>query len=188
MTKSSMKKSREYLCFTKRDDNGNAIRDSYGKLVPDYREEDVYRVRITDNEGIYEWCIHHKFDKSASKRWIISDCGTGAKMSTVYRTRKEAYEHINERLLKTFKNVRKTDYYKALYYSHIKFVYNKYIYDELKKEIEYALNSKSLTLAYQAYGAAKMARKLSAITKEQFYELNEIVVVNGINKPSAGLK
>lgn len=62
------------------------------------------------------------------------------------------------------------------------------IYDELKKEIEYALNSKSLTLAYQAYGAAKMARKLSAITKEQFYELNEIVIVNGINKPSAGLK
>lgn len=62
------------------------------------------------------------------------------------------------------------------------------IFNELKKEIEYALNSKSLTLAYQAYGAAKMACKLGAITKEQFFELNEMVVVNGINKPSAGLK
>lgn len=62
------------------------------------------------------------------------------------------------------------------------------IFNELKKEIEYALNSKSLTFAYQAYGAVKMACKLEAITKEQFFELNEIVVVNGINKPSAGLE
>lgn len=61
------------------------------------------------------------------------------------------------------------------------------IFVQLKKEIEYALNSKSLILAYQAYGAAKMARQLNAITSEQFYELNEMVVVNGINKPSVGL-
>lgn len=62
------------------------------------------------------------------------------------------------------------------------------IFNQLKKEIEYALNSKSLTLAYQAYGAVKMACRLEAITKEQFFELNDMVIVNGINKPSAGLK
>lgn len=62
------------------------------------------------------------------------------------------------------------------------------IFNQLKKEIEYALNSKSLTLAYQAYGAAKMAFRLEAITKEQFFELNDMVIVNGINKPSAGLE
>lgn len=62
------------------------------------------------------------------------------------------------------------------------------IFDQLKKEIQYALNSKSLTLAYQAYGAAKMAWQLDAITKDQFFMLNDMVVVNGINKPSAGLE
>lgn len=62
------------------------------------------------------------------------------------------------------------------------------IFSDLSKEVEYALNSKSLTLAYQAYGAAKMAYKLSAITKEEFFELNKKVIVNGINNPSAGLE
>ena len=62
------------------------------------------------------------------------------------------------------------------------------IFNQLKKEIEYALNSKSLTLAYEAYGAVKMSFKLGAITKEQFFALNDMVIVNGINKPSAGLK
>ena len=62
------------------------------------------------------------------------------------------------------------------------------IYLQLKKEIEYALNSKSLTLAYQAYGAVKMAYRLEAISKEQFFTLNDMVIVNGINKPSVGLE
>ena len=62
------------------------------------------------------------------------------------------------------------------------------IFNQLKKEIEYALNSKSLTLVYQAYGAVKMARQLEAITKERSFELNDMVIVNGINKPSAGLE
>ncbi len=62
------------------------------------------------------------------------------------------------------------------------------IFNQLKKEIEYALNSKSRNLAYQAYGAAKMAWRLEAITDEQFYELNDMVITNGINKPSAGLE
>ena len=62
------------------------------------------------------------------------------------------------------------------------------VYVELKKDAEYALNSKSLTLTYEAYGAAKMARKLKVITKEEFYEINDMLIVNGINKPAAGLK
>lgn len=124
MTKSCMRYSREYLCFTKRDGNGNAIRDSYGKLVHEYCEVNVYKVRIRDNGAIYEWCIHHEFDKANSKGWIISDCDTGLKMSYAYRTRDEAYEHINERLLKTFINVRKTDYYKEMYGRHNKLMYS----------------------------------------------------------------
>lgn len=65
---------------------------------------------------------------------------------------------------------------------------NNSIFNQLRKEIEYALNSKSLTLAYEAYGAAKMAWQLNAITKDEFFKLNNMVVVNGINKPSAGLE
>ena len=123
MIKSSMKKTREYLCFTKRDDSGNAIRDSYGKLVPDYREVDVYRVRIIDNGGIYYWCIHRDFDQPDGKGWIISDCGTGLKMCNPYRTRAEAYEHINEDLFRSFLKVRKTDYYNEMYNKHINLCY-----------------------------------------------------------------
>ena len=62
------------------------------------------------------------------------------------------------------------------------------IFNQLKKEIEYALNSKSRNLAYQAYGATKMAWRLKAIADEQFYELNDMVVTNGINKPSVWLE
>lgn len=112
-----MTKSREYLCFTKRDDDGNAIRDSYGKLVPDYREEDVYRVRITDNESIYEWCIHHFFSLN-NKGWIIIDCDTGLRMSGIYKTRKEAYRDINEKFITEFRENRNTEYYKAMYNKH----------------------------------------------------------------------
>lgn len=62
------------------------------------------------------------------------------------------------------------------------------IFNQLKKDAQYALNSKKLTLAYQAYGAAKTAFTLGVITKDEFYELNTMLVVNGINKPSAGLE
>lgn len=65
---------------------------------------------------------------------------------------------------------------------------NSLIFDELKRKAQYALNSKSLTLAYEVYGASKMAFNLNAIAKEQFYELNTMLVVNGINNPKAGLE
>ena len=36
---------------------------------------------------------------------------------------------------------------------------------------------------YEAYGAAKMARKMCAITEEQFMVLNKKLVTKGINDP-----
>ena len=54
------------------------------------------------------------------------------------------------------------------------------IYIKLEKDVQYALNSGNLNLAYEAYGAVKMARLLGVITSEQFFELNDRVVKNGI--------
>lgn len=62
------------------------------------------------------------------------------------------------------------------------------IFDYLMGRAEYAIKSKSLALTHETYGQAKMARKLLAITKEQFWELNKILVRNGINNPAAGLE
>lgn len=53
----------------------------------------------------------------------------------------------------------------------------------LCRETEYAMNSRNLLLMYEAYGAAKMARELGAISKDEFFELNEKLVRNGINNP-----
>lgn len=53
----------------------------------------------------------------------------------------------------------------------------------LKKDAKYALNSRSRTLIYEVYGEAKMARRLGAITKAEFFELNEMLITNGINDP-----
>lgn len=64
---------------------------------------------------------------------------------------------------------------------------NSAIYNELIKRANYALASKSRDLVYETYGAAKMALKLEAITKEQFFELNEMLVHNGLNNPKARL-
>ena len=45
------------------------------------------------------------------------------------------------------------------------------IFNQLKKEIEYALNSKSLTLAYQAYGAVKWLVSSRLSQKSSFSSL-----------------
>lgn len=63
----------------------------------------------------------------------------------------------------------------------------KTVYQRLTDEADFALQNKSLTLAHEAYGAAKMAFNLDAITKEQFFELNTKLVRNGINNAKAGL-
>lgn len=64
---------------------------------------------------------------------------------------------------------------------------NSAIYNELIKRANYALASKSRDLVYETYGAAKMALKLKAITYEQFFELNEMLVCNWLNNPKARL-
>lgn len=57
------------------------------------------------------------------------------------------------------------------------------IFRSLCREAEYAMNSRNILLMYEAYGAAKMARELCAISKDEFFELNEKLVRSGINNP-----
>ena len=57
------------------------------------------------------------------------------------------------------------------------------IFARLEREAKYALNSHSRNLVYETYGAAKMAWELGAITKPQFYLLNDLLVVHGLNDP-----
>ena len=61
----------------------------------------------------------------------------------------------------------------------------KEIWEQLQKRAEYAVASRDLELMYETYGMAKMAWGLCAITKEQFYALNEKRVRKGINDPRA---
>ena len=60
----------------------------------------------------------------------------------------------------------------------------KSVYEALLKNAEYALNSHSRDLVYEACGSAKMAYYLGAITKEEFYTLNDKLVVHGLNDPA----
>ena len=62
------------------------------------------------------------------------------------------------------------------------------IFAGLERDAKYALNSHSRDLVYETYGAAKMAYKLGAITKDQFYWLNDTLVVNGLNNPRCRLE
>lgn len=58
---------------------------------------------------------------------------------------------------------------------------------ELFRNAEYALKSHSLDLTYQVYGQAQMAYTLHVITQEEFFELNTMLVRNGMNNPAANL-
>lgn len=51
------------------------------------------------------------------------------------------------------------------------------LFDRLKREAQYAKNSNSERLLYQAYGKASMAYELGAITWEQMREIDELTVV-----------
>lgn len=55
--------------------------------------------------------------------------------------------------------------------------------EQLEKEIQYAKNSKSIKLLYQALGAIKMARQLKAISTEEYLQLDRKCVYEGINNP-----
>lgn len=62
------------------------------------------------------------------------------------------------------------------------------IYNDLMREAEYALRSKSRDLVYLTYGKALMAWKLRAIGKTQFSILNTLLIRHGLNNPKAGLE
>ena len=55
------------------------------------------------------------------------------------------------------------------------------IMKELHREADYALKSHSRDLVYQTYGKALMAHDLGAISFRQFKELNQKLVVDGLN-------
>ena len=52
---------------------------------------------------------------------------------------------------------------------------------KLLKDIEYAKNSFSKELMYQALGMVKMAFELGAITKEEYFELDHKLIYEGLN-------
>lgn len=58
-----------------------------------------------------------------------------------------------------------------------------HLFDNLKKESTYALQSKSRDLVYETYGSAKMACALGVISKDQFMEINYMLIKEGINNP-----
>lgn len=57
------------------------------------------------------------------------------------------------------------------------------IVNQLEKEIQYAKNSKSIRLLYQAHGAIGMAFNLGAISKTEFFDLDHKCICDGINNP-----
>ena len=58
------------------------------------------------------------------------------------------------------------------------------IFNALKKRADYAINSENRDLVCETYGAAKMALSIGAISKEEFFELNEQLIVKGLNDPT----
>ena len=63
-------------------------------------------------------------------------------------------------------------------------MYNENVFfEQLKRECECVLHNKSRCLAYEAYGAVRIAFELKAISSAQFIELADMIITNGINKP-----
>lgn len=56
-----------------------------------------------------------------------------------------------------------------------------WLVEHLLKRARYAIASKSRDLVYETYGAAKMAWSLEAISREDFYRLNDLLVVKTLN-------
>lgn len=61
------------------------------------------------------------------------------------------------------------------------------IYDDLIVRANYAINSRLRDLVFETHGMCKMARKMNAITQEQFMQLNTMLIKNGVNNPDAKL-
>ena len=61
-------------------------------------------------------------------------------------------------------------------------------YRKLRERAKYALRSKRLSLCFEVYGMAKLAYEMGEISREEFKELNTMLVRNGINSPKARLE
>lgn len=57
------------------------------------------------------------------------------------------------------------------------------VYDKLLRDVQYARNSFSKELLYQAHGAIMMAGDLHAIPMGKALELDAMVIRDGINNP-----
>ena len=55
------------------------------------------------------------------------------------------------------------------------------LFETLNKRADYAINSKSKSLVYQAYGECLMASELGAISLNEFTALNTRLVRNTMN-------
>jgi hypothetical protein len=58
------------------------------------------------------------------------------------------------------------------------------LFASLKRKAQYALNCHSKNYVYEAYGMALMAWQLKAITHDQYWELNTMLVRDGLNNPA----
>jgi hypothetical protein len=59
-----------------------------------------------------------------------------------------------------------------------------HMYEQLSKQVQYAKNSFSKELLYEANGAIKMARQLAVITLDEYLSLNHECVYDGLNSPA----
>lgn len=60
---------------------------------------------------------------------------------------------------------------------------NTSLYLHLLKEARYARDIYRKNFVYLVYGKACMARDLKAITKEEFFDLNDLLIRDCINNP-----
>lgn len=63
-------------------------------------------------------------------------------------------------------------------------VENDGLFKKLSKEAQYALNSHSRDLVYEAYGREKLAVELKLITRGEFRQLNTRLITKGLNDPA----
>lgn len=57
------------------------------------------------------------------------------------------------------------------------------LFENLKKESFYALESKCRDIVFETFGSAKMAFMLGAISHDQFKEIMHMLISEGINNP-----
>lgn len=62
------------------------------------------------------------------------------------------------------------------------------LYEQLKKEARYALNTRSIERVYEVYGKAKLAQQLGLIEFDRYEQIRAVLVHEGINNPKVKLE